>query len=124
VETKTYIKFLSYDDNELIQKILSRMLSVRGHTVFTSNSVAEAINFLKSNHIDLLITDYNMPRNTGLELINYVKENCPETKSFVMSSSCCNDLISRAKDTGANGFIIKPFTENEIFSSLEKISEI
>ena len=63
------------DDVPATLRILKRRLEAMGYRVFTALSVDNALSVLENNHIDLIITDYRMPKVDGLDLVRYVKEN-------------------------------------------------
>jgi two-component system chemotaxis response regulator CheY len=117
---KTSIKnILIVDDSSTAQMIIKRCFEISGFTdnnyVFASNGL-EALDILKTNKIDLIITDLNMPKLNGNNLIKLIKAD-EKTKNIIIviatslgESSTVDDLC----DMGIKFVIKKPVTPNKI----------
>lgn len=66
---------LVVDDNIITCEVIQRNLEISGFHVFTAPNVNDAIQILSRQEVDLLITDYKMPKHSGLELIKYVRDH-------------------------------------------------
>ena len=64
---------LAVDDNRNALEIIRRILGQSGYEVITCEGVPDAVNILKDQRIDLVITDMKMPRHSGFELVRYGK---------------------------------------------------
>jgi len=113
-------KILVVDDSADTLEMIDRNLTSKGYSVFTAMSVSEAITFLKSHPIDLVITDLKMPKMNGLELVNYIRENIKETEVMMITGYATIEGAVQAVKTGAEEYLTKPFTDEELFSAVER----
>lgn len=111
---------LVVDDSENMLEIIRRNLSSGGYVVYTVTNVMDAISFLESTEIDLVITDLKMPNINGMELVRHVKENYKNAEVLVITGyPTIEDAVESVK-LGADEFLIKSFTDEELFHSVEK----
>lgn len=114
------INILVVDDSENMLEIIRRNLSSKGYVVYTVTNVVEAISFLESTEIDLVITDLKMPNVNGMELVRHVKENYQNTEVLVITGyPSIEDAVQSVK-LGAEEFLVKSFTDKELFNAVEK----
>lgn len=108
------IKILIVDDEEPIRKLLSSFLREYGYQLATAEDVGEAKGVLRSSPVDLVVTDMNMPGESGLELINYINQACPQTA--VVVATIIEDPVQAEKvlEAGVYGYIVKPFNKNQV----------
>jgi two-component system response regulator HydG len=117
---KTKFRLLVVDDAQDTLEVLKRNLITKKYIVFTASSVKEAISVLESSTIDLVITDIKMPKITGLDLVRHVRENYKNTEIVVMTGyPSINGAVTAVK-TGAEEYLTKPFTDEELFTAVEK----
>ena len=76
---------LIVDDEELVSGTYQDFLELEGYPVEIADSVAVARQKLSKQRFDLVITDYKMPREDGLDLINYLNDNFPEVKVVMIT---------------------------------------
>ncbi|NOX48142.1 MAG: response regulator, partial [Chlorobi bacterium] len=84
-----------------------------GYEVFTSLNVNDALDIVNNEKIELVLTDINMPGKSGFQFISELKEG-EETHGIpvlVISSYDSKDIIARAMELGAVGFMRKPFLQ-------------
>ena len=93
--TRKY-SILIVDDIESIRFALSDFLG-REHQVFSAANGIAALELLRQNQIDLVITDIRMPEMSGLELISIIKRDFPKTKYALMTAYNTNDYITLAR---------------------------
>ncbi len=86
--------------------------------VGTAGTVAAAMDFLKMNHIDVLITDYNLPDDDGLSLVRKVKRQWPEIKILVLSMHSEAHLVKEILKEGINGYVLKKDSKDELIDAL------
>ncbi|MCB0477211.1 MAG: response regulator [Crocinitomicaceae bacterium] len=117
-----YSKVLIVEDEPLIQEHLSACLNEIGYKVVGMiDSVNEAIDFLKKNHndVDIVLLDINLNDELdGIDLANIIKNEYGMPFMFVTSYTD-DKTIERAKHTGPIGYIVKPFTTEDLKSNLE-----
>ena len=88
------------------------------HNTMPVKSGEEAIVFMNNNHVDILITDLQMPGKNGEELIREASQLYPATYSIIMTGKCGYEPPA---DLPISGFLEKPFGEEKLFTILEKI---
>jgi two-component system, NtrC family, response regulator HydG len=113
-------RILVVDDSLDTLELIKRNLESKKFIVFTSDSVDNAIIILKSVPIDLVITDYKMPGTGGLELIRYVRENYKHTEIMMITGYASIDGAVKAMKEGADEYLSKPFTDEELFSAINR----
>lgn len=114
---------LVVDDEDVIRSVIPKFLCRLpiGLTVLTAGNGAEAIDLLKSNHVDLILTDLNMPVMDGFELLAYIADKLPEIKKIVMTGLLGVESERKLSSLEISHIMIKPFnlrTMNEKILSL------
>lgn len=99
-------KILIVEDISSIRTAIKDVLAI-DYSVFDAKNYSEAVEILKNEKIDLLITDIKMPGKSGLDLIKFVKENYPDTLYTLITAYNINDYIKFAKDYGVWNIIPK-----------------
>ena len=117
------ISILAVDDNLNTLEILNRILSGVGYQMRTCDSVMAAVEILENQPVDLVITDLKMPRHNGQELVRYVSENHSKTNVIVITGYPSIDGAVAAVKQGAEEFLAKPFTNEELLTAVEKVLE-
>jgi DNA-binding NarL/FixJ family response regulator len=107
-------QILIVDDEEAILKLLKRILSAEGLLCITAASAGEARSHLSRQSFDLVLSDIEMPGESGLELINFVKSNYPDTGIVVVSVLIEQEVARTAMETGIFGYIVKPFEKSQV----------
>ncbi len=116
-------RLLVVDDDPGTLEVLQRNLIAHAYQVFTAPSVVEAIQILDSTQIDLVITDLKMPKVSGLDLIRHVRENFKDTEVMMITGYATIDGAVKAVKTGAEEYLSKPFTDDELLAAVERILE-
>lgn len=111
---------LVVDDAPNTLEVLRRNLTSKGYQVFTAPGVVEAIKTLDTTPIDLVITDLKMPRVSGLDLIKHVRENFKNTEVMMITGYATVGGAVEAVKTGAEQYLPKPFTDEELFSAVQR----
>lgn len=111
---------LIVDDNIITCEVIRRNLEMSGYQVFSAHSVPDAIQALKRRKVDLLITDYKMPKHTGLELIRYVRDHLKDIGVIMLTGyGSINSAVAAMKE-GADEYITKPFTDQELLDAVQR----
>jgi DNA-binding NtrC family response regulator len=116
-------RILVVDDAPETLEVLQRNLTSKGYHVFTASGVAEALRILDAEHIDLVITDYKMPRVDGLDLVRHVRENLKDSEVMVITGYASIGGAVEAVKLGAEDYLAKPFTDEELFGAVERALE-
>ncbi|MCP4632937.1 MAG: sigma-54-dependent Fis family transcriptional regulator [candidate division Zixibacteria bacterium] len=114
-------RILIVDDAATTVEVLQRNLTSQGYKVFTASAVEEAMKVLDSTSIDLVITDYKMPKVSGLDLIRYVRENLKNTEVMMITGYATINGAVEAVKMGAEEYLSKPFTDDELFEAIRRI---
>jgi two-component system response regulator (stage 0 sporulation protein F) len=114
-------QLLIVDDEHEILKALANYLSklCEEYTVHTASSGTDALEKVKQNPYELIITDYMMPTMDGLELAKAVREISPETKLVLITAYGSKELRSSVDELNLEGFIDKPFSMAQIREIVE-----
>jgi two-component system, NtrC family, response regulator HydG len=111
------------DDAPDTLEVLHRSIEHMGFTVFSCESAAEAIDRLKTNQVDLVITDYHMPFIGGLDLIKHIREHYPYTEVMMITGYASVEGAVEAIKAGAEEYLAKPFTDDELEQAIERALE-
>lgn len=120
----TLHRFLVVDDFSLIRRwIRESLISMGFHNVDEAPNGIEALEKLHLNHYALVITDWNMPLMSGIELIENIKHK-PELAHLpilMITTEQDQEHISEALTTGADEYLIKPFSQEALRDSIERL---
>jgi two-component system, NtrC family, response regulator HydG len=116
-------RILVVDDAPDTLELLQRNLSSEGYQVFTASGVPEAIQLLRADSVDLVITDLKMPGISGLDLVRHVRENLRDTEVMMITGYPTIEGAVKAVKTGAEEYLTKPFTDEELFSAVRRSLE-
>ncbi|TKJ33089.1 MAG: sigma-54-dependent Fis family transcriptional regulator [Planctomycetes bacterium B3_Pla] len=113
-------RILIVDDSGATLEVLQRNLTAAGYRVFTAPGVAEAVEILGGTALDLVITDLKMPKVGGLDLVRHVRENFKDTEAMMITGYPSIEGAVNAIKTGAEEFLAKPFTDEELLSAVQR----
>ncbi|MCX4028940.1 chemotaxis response regulator CheY [Endozoicomonas sp. SM1973] len=120
------MKILIVDDFSTMRRIIKNLLRDLG---FTNTSEADdgqtALPMLQSGGFDFLVTDWNMPGMTGIDLLKAVRAD-PKLNALpvlMVTAEAKRDQIIEAAQAGVNGYVVKPFTAAVLKEKIEKIFE-
>ncbi len=96
-----------------------------GHVVLARDG-AEAIRILDSQatKADLVISDWNMPNVTGLDLLRHVRKTWANMPFIMLTGRASEDFVVAAKDNGVNGYVIKPFSPDQLMRKIQSVFNI
>lgn len=120
-EGKRNMKFLIVDDSRAMRSLVRRALRQAGITVSEAKEAgdgAEALQILADYAPDVILSDWNMPNMTGIELLRSLRGAGWETPFFLVTSEGTEEKRAEAKEAGANGLLAKPF-EAEDFEAIK-----
>ncbi|KPG70434.1 response regulator transcription factor [Enterococcus sp. RIT-PI-f] len=119
--------FLLADDEPLIRKgTLKKIigLDLAISCAFEAENGQQAIDFLKKNTVDFIITDMDMPKIDGSHLLDYLKTNQPQIPIIVISGYQNFDYVQKAIQSKAINYILKPFSKKDLATSLNDVIQI
>ncbi len=105
---------LIVDDEDLIRRMLGRLLKRHNYDCTLANSAREARERLAEQEFALVLSDVNMPGESGIDLVRYVQEAFPDTAAVMVTGVDDPEIANSALELGAYGYIIKPFETNEV----------
>ncbi len=111
---------LAVDDTPETLEVLRRNLAPEGYLVYTAASVDEALRILDAQPIDLVITDYRMPRVSGLDLLRHVRENFKDAEVLMITGYASIGGAVEAVKHGAEDYLAKPFTDEELLAAVRR----
>ena len=123
---RTSLKFLVVDDFSTMRRIVRNLLKELGFTnVEEAEDGAVALGKLREGNFEFVVSDWNMPNMDGLTLLQNVRGDARlKTLPFLMiTAEAKKENIIAAAQSGASGYIVKPFTAATLSEKLAKIFE-
>jgi two-component system, sensor histidine kinase and response regulator len=128
------LKILVVDDEPGIRSGIDRILSKFtvgypfmdediGYTVYEASTGEEAVQIFKENPPDIALLDNKLPGMDGIEVLEYIKKNQLDIEVMMITSFASLELAVKATNIGAYDFVPKPFTPQELRSSMENITK-
>lgn len=114
---------LIVDDSESIREVVIFTLEKAGYNVIPCVDGADAMKKLDGQEFDLIITDLHMPNMNGLEFIKEVRktDKYKYTPILYLTTESQQSKKQEAKDAGATGWIVKPFSPEKLLAAISKI---
>lgn len=120
------MKFLVVDDFSTMRRIVRNLLKELGYTnVDEAEDGVVAMQKLTAGGFDFVVTDWNMPNMTGIELLKNIRANgaLAHLPVLMITAEAKKENIIEAAQAGASGYIVKPFTAATLSEKLGKIFE-
>jgi len=113
------------EDNDMLNRVLEYRLKNDGYDAKIFVNGVDAVDWMKSNPFDLLITDLYMPMMNGMELIQLIQEKISVAiPIMVISASHEEDMVNRLFKMGVSDFISKPFRPGELSLRVKRLLEL
>lgn len=117
-------RIMFVDDERQILRALKRLFHTTEHELLIANSGKEALEKLKTEHVDMLITDMRMPEMDGHQLLMHVKELYPKTIRIALSGYTDKKIVMSALDKNlAKIYLFKPWNNDEIIGIINGLFE-
>ena len=113
-------KILVIEDDIMLNEALKYDLTAENYLIDTCFDAESAFTFLKTNHIDLIILDINLPGMSGFDFIKLLRKEWPSVPVMILSACDLDEDILKGYDLGADEYITKPFN-SEIFHRKIKV---
>lgn len=120
------MKILIVDDFSTMRRIIKNLLRDLGYTnTSEADDGKTALPLLQGGDFDFLVTDWNMPGMTGIELLKAVRADgkLSSLPVLMVTAEAKRDQIVEAATAGVNGYVVKPFTAAALKEKIEKIFE-
>ena len=118
------ISVLAVDDSRTMRDMISLALNDDDFDVHLAEDGEHGLDVLGGIAPDVIITDINMPRLDGFGFIDAVREReaTRHTPILVLTTESSPDLKARARDSGATGWIVKPFAQDKLIRALRMVA--
>lgn len=114
---------LYVEDNEEVRRQTAKILKLFFHQVIDCGDGRDGIEKFKASKAGIVFTDINMPGINGLEMLERIKQIDPSVKTVIFSAYDESKFFTKAISIGVDGYILKPFTTEDLLSVLEKITQ-
>jgi chemosensory pili system protein ChpA (sensor histidine kinase/response regulator) len=117
------LRLLLVDDSVSVRKVVSKMLHRAGYDVTTANDGQDALEILREKRFDAVLTDLEMPRLNGYELIEDVRRRLSREQLpiVVMTTRAGEKHMNLALELGANNYFTKPIDETKLLNFLRSL---
>jgi two-component system chemotaxis response regulator CheY len=118
------MRILSVDDFSTMRRIVKNILRQLGYqNVDEAENGAEALQAMKEKKYDLVISDWNMPVKTGIELLRDVRSDpaLKNTPFLMVTAEAEKENVVEAVKAGVNNYVLKPFTAKILEEKLDSI---
>lgn len=117
-------KFLVVDDFSTMRRIVRNLLKELGFAnVQEAEDGVDALNKLRSETFDFVVSDWNMPNMSGIDMLREIRAdaNLKHLPVLMVTAEAKKENIILAAQTGASGYVVKPFTAATLDEKLKKI---
>jgi two-component system chemotaxis response regulator CheY len=124
MSTPTDLRFLIVDDFSTMRRIVRGLLKEMGcHNADEAEDGVVALNMLKATRYDFVVSDINMPNMNGFDLLKAMKaeDSLKHIPMLMVTAEARKEDIVLAAQTGAAGYIVKPFTKATLEEKVQKI---
>lgn len=122
------IHVLIADDSMLIRQVVKKVLKQVGiptDSVMEANDGQEALELIKTQPVDLVLSDINMPNMDGLQMLMHIRQmeasNLQNLPVIMVSTEGSEETMAEAMELGANGYVLKPFTPEALAGQLRPL---
>ena len=118
------MRVLTIDDSKTIRDMLMLTLSEAGFDVLQAVDGQDGLDVLDKEHVDIVITDINMPKMDGYEVIRHLRGHDVHktTPILVLTTESDTDKKNLAREAGATGWMVKPFDPERLVATVRKVA--
>jgi len=125
------MNILIVDDSKIIRRVLTNTVNRyfvqpkwKELNVHEAEDGLEAMKIMKTQKVDIMLLDWNMPNMTGEQVVEEVRKNKEwnKTRIIMATTEGSKDSVLKMIKKGANGYMVKPFQEEAIFKTLDTIT--
>lgn len=114
-------KIVLAEDNSILALLLKYKLENEGYKLFMATNGKDAIDLIEEHNPEIILTDIMMPFVSGLELVSHVRNKLNmSTPIIVFTASGQEEMVINAFTLGANDFMSKPFSPNELVIRIKR----
>jgi two-component system chemotaxis response regulator CheY len=125
--TDQNMKILTVDDFSTMRRIIRNMLRQLGYTnIVEAEDGAEALRLLHKETVDFIISDWNMPNMSGLDLLKAIRadENLKPIPVLLVTAEALKENVVEAVKAGVNNYVVKPFTAETLKEKIDAIFKV
>lgn len=117
-------RILTIDNSKTIRDMLMLTLADAGFEVFQAVDGQDGLDVLSKQPVDVVITDINMPRMDGYEVIRQMRSNAAHKTIpiLVLTTESEADKKNLAREAGATGWMVKPFDPDRLIATINKVA--
>lgn len=121
---KTILTILTVDDSPSIRQMLTFVLETNGYRVLQASDGVEGLEVAKTNKVDVVLTDQNMPKMDGLSLIRELRAlpAYEKTPIVMLTTESSLAMKEQGRGAGATGWMVKPFDPDRLVEMLKKVA--
>jgi DNA-binding NtrC family response regulator len=120
---KTY-RILVVDDELLIRDLLYDFFTAQGWDIIVAEGGQKAVDYLKNQQFDVVLTDLKMPDIDGMELTSRIRNLYGDMPIIIMTGYPSLDSAVEALRYKVDDYIVKPFNVNQLYKSVKKVVEL
>ncbi len=121
IEHSRYLKLLYVEDNEDAREATVLILEEFFDNIIIAVDGEDGFKKFQENEIDLILTDLNMPKLNGLDMLRKIKEIDADVPSLILSAYNESEYIQEGAKVGANDYVLKPLNIDKFIVVLQKI---
>ena len=116
---------LAVDDSKVMRDMMKVILEKNGHSVVTAEDGFQALDHAKANLFDIVFSDINMPKMSGIALVAKLRElpGYEHIPILMVTTESADYRKSKAKSSGATGWLEKPISEARLLKALSKVMD-
>jgi two-component system chemotaxis response regulator CheY len=121
---KTMAKtILAVDDSSSLRQMVAFSLKAAGYQVLEAVDGQDGLDKAKTTTVDLVLTDQNMPRMDGLQLIKHLRElpTYQKVPILMLTTESSDEMKAKGRAAGANGWLVKPFDPQRLIEVVKKV---
>jgi two-component system chemotaxis response regulator CheY len=118
------MKILTVDDFSTMRRIIRNMLRQLGYNnIVEAEDGAEALSLLQREKVDFVISDWNMPNMSGLDLLKAIRadDNLKPLPVLLVTAEALKENVVEALKAGVNNYVVKPFTAETLKERIDAI---
>jgi two-component system chemotaxis response regulator CheY len=114
---------LAVDDSASMRQMVSFTLKGAGYNVIEAADGQEALEKARSQHVDLVLTDQNMPRMDGITLVMQLRtmQSFAGTPMLILTTESSDEMKAKGRAAGATGWLVKPFDPAKLLDVIKRV---
>jgi len=117
-DENVHLKTLIIDDDPFVRSTFELLFEEIGWSLLTADSAEKALEMVKREDFDIIVSDFGLPGMSGLEFFQQAMIACPASIHILMSACGDDEIISRAYEIGLDDFLQKPFTLETLLATI------